>query len=393
MNVPERIKIVYLIGTLRMGGAERDVVETATRLNKEVFAPQIYCVSGGGPLQQRVKHHGIPLTIFQSKRSFCVKRLCVLPKFFSLLRYLQREQPDIVHSYTYSPSIYGGIAAKLVTRAKMITNRLCLGKFKDGNPLLQVLENLVNSFTDNVVVNARAIQADVLRRERIAADKIQLVYNGVNCEHYTPVDQETRQRKKQEFGFSKATPIIAMIANISPYKGHREFMLAAAEVVKHVPDVRFLCIGEDRGLLAQVQSLIQRLGLDNHVIFTGLAHDVSTFFPLIDIQVSASYEEGFSNAILEGMASGKPIIATNVGGSPEAVIPQETGLLVPPADDHALAQAMLTLLTQPELAARLGRQARQRVVENFSVQKMVTDLETLYSSLSKSCIAGKAAFS
>lgn len=317
----------------------------------------------------------------------------MLPKFFSLLRYLQREQPDIVHSYTYSPSIYGGIAAKLVTRAKMITNRLCLGKFKDGNPLLQVLENLVNSFTDNVVVNARAIQADVLRRERIAADKIQLVYNGVNCEHYTPVDQETRQRKKQEFGFSKATPIIAMIANISPYKGHREFMLAAAEVVKHVPDVRFLCIGEDRGLLAQVQSLIQRLGLDNHVIFTGLAHDVSTFFPLIDIQVSASYEEGFSNAILEGMASGKPIIATNVGGSPEAVIPQETGLLVPPADDHALAQAMLTLLTQPELAARLGRQARQRVVENFSVQKMVTDLETLYSSLSKSCIAGKAAFS
>lgn len=381
MKASERIKIVYLIGTLRIGGAERDVVETATRLNKDLFAPQIYCVSGGGSLQQRVEQHDVPLTIFQPKQSGIARKKQILPKFFSLLRYLQREQPHIVHSYAYSPSIYGGIAAKFVTRAKVITNRLSLGKFKDGKPLLQMLENLVNSVTDKVVVNARAIQEDVLQRERIAADKIHIVYNGVNCEHYKPVDNDLRRRKKQEFGFSETTSIIGMIANISPYKGHREFILAAAEVVKHHPDIRFLCVGEDRGLLAQIQPLIQTLGLDTYIIFTGPVHDVSSLFPLIDIQVSASYEEGFSNAILEGMASGKPMIATNVGGSPEAVTHQETGIIIPPGDEHALTQAMLLLLDQPELAVKLGQQARKRVVEKFSVQKMIEDLESLYYGL------------
>ncbi len=377
----KRIKIVYLIGTLRIGGAERDIVETVTRLNKQRFAPQIYCISGGGPLQKRVESHGIPVTVFHALKPGKCDKKHIARKFFSLYHYLKKEQPSIVHSYTYSPSIYGGLAAKLATHAKIITNRLCLGTFKDGHPGLQVLENLVNRVTDNVIANAQAIKEDVLQRERIMPEKIHIIYNGVNLEQYLPVDSSTQRLKKQRFDIPETSPVIGIVANLSYWKGHREFVLAASKVVQRSPEVKFFCIGEDRGMKPQLDSLIHHLGLQKHIIFTGKIEQVEQVLPLIDIQVSASYEEGFSNAILEGMACGKPVIATAVGGTPEAVVHNETGLLVPPKDEHALAQAMLCLLAQPELAKQFGQKGRTRVEQYFSVQKMIYDLETFYCSL------------
>lgn len=388
MSCLKQKKIVYLIGTLNIGGSQHQIIETAAGLNRELFNPKLYCLFGGGPLKSSINKYGIDVTIFdtnhhrkQITNHFLFKRS---RQFLSLYRYLKRQQPDILHCYMYKPCIYGGFAAKLMENSLLITSRRCLGHFKDAKPYYQSLENLVNRFTDGVLVNAEAVKQDVLQREKISPHKIHVVYNGVDTNRYKPLNDETAafsRLKKRESGIPETAPVIGMIANLFPYKGYREFISAASEVHQRHPEVKFLCVGKDCGIQHQIEQLIRERGLQEHVIFTGEVRNIPDLLHLIDIQVSASHEEGFSNAILEGMASGKPIVATSVGGTPEAVVHNTTGILVPPKDPTALAQAIILLLENPELAKSLGNNGRTRIEEHFSMETMINKLETWYLEL------------
>jgi glycosyltransferase involved in cell wall biosynthesis len=241
----------------------------------------------------------------------------------------------------------------------------------------------VNRFTDGVLVNSQAMKEDVLQRERISPDKVHIIYNGVDIQKYRMrnrnVELSSRlAQKKYELGIPETSPVIGIIANLFAYKGHRDFIIAASKVHQHYPEARFLCIGEDWGIQQHLEELRSQLGLQNHLIFTGSIPNVAEMLHVIDIQVSASYEEGFSNVILEGMASGKPIIATSVGGTPEAILDKRCGLLVPPKNPTALAEARISLLQNPDFAVQLGYNARKRVEEYFSMEKMLDKLENLY---------------
>ena len=269
----------------------------------------------------------------------------------------------------------------------MITSLRRLEHFKDAKPHYHVWDTFLGDLTDLILVNSQAVKQDVLQRERSISEKIRLIYNGVDTQTYKPINNHAEiypeiVKKKQEFGIPATASVVGMIANLIPSKGCWEFLSAAAEVHRHSPETRFLCIGRDRGIRGQLEQFRQELGLQQHLIFTGQVQNVPEILHLIDIQVSASHEEGFSNVILEGMASGKPIVATAVGGTPEAVQHNVTGLLVPPKNPAALAQAIRMLLETPELALQFGRNGRKRVEKNFTMEKMITELETLYLNLS-----------
>jgi glycosyltransferase involved in cell wall biosynthesis len=384
----KRKKIVYILGTLQIGGTERQVVETATRLNRDHFHVKVYGLSEDGPLKSILDQQGISTTIFNDirpKKLSLPAALCRYSrKFWRLYWYLRQERPEIVHCYHYSPSIYGGIAAKLTGTPVLITNRRCLGLFKDALPHYQLWENLVNRFTERVLVNSEALKADVLQRELIAPEKVHVIYNGVDLNVYRPIDVDVRGQlglKKRALGIPEAAPVIGILANLIPYKGHRDLLLAAAEVHRFYPEARFVCIGEDRGIQPQLEQLRRELDLHHQVLFVGNSPNVPEMLQIFDIQVSASHEESFSNAILEGMASGKPIVATSVGGSPEAVLHNITGLLVPPREPITMAQAITSILAHPDFALQLGHNGRKRIEEHFSLEKMIDKLENLYLTL------------
>jgi glycosyltransferase involved in cell wall biosynthesis len=384
-------KIVYLIGTLRIGGAERQVVELAARLNRERFEPKLYCLSGGGPLEAYANQHAIDVTICRAHQG----RICnarprpfrYVHKLFSLMRYLQREQPAIMHTYTYTPSIYGRIAAKMTSNPLVVMGRRYLEHFQDGKSHSLALEHFLSRLADRVLVNSEAVKQWIFQREGIPSEKIQVLYNGVDTQTFQPVNGNMRGdpgrlAQKRILGIPENAPVVGIIANLIPYKGHRDFILAAAEVRRSYPETRFLCVGEDRGNQRQLERLSLELGLQDVMMFTGQVSKIPEILHVIDIQVSASHEEGFSNTILEGMASGKPIVATAVGGTPEAVVHQVTGLLVSPKNPAALAQAIIAILHNPELALQFGCNGRKRAVEYFSMEKMVQEVETLYLGLS-----------
>jgi glycosyltransferase involved in cell wall biosynthesis len=289
----------------------------------------------------------------------------------------------------YTPSIYGGFCAKLTGIPILIASRRRLGYFKDNNPGYQLLENVVNRFTHAILVNSHAVKHEVLQRETIDPDKIHLIHNGVNIHEFKPADAGKEEEPsslhlKKSLGIPKTSPVIGMIANFFRHKGHQEFIIAAAEVHRQYPQVRFLCMGEDWGIRRQLEHLCQDLGIHRYFTFLeGMHTNMPEFFRLLNILISASYEEGFSNVILEAMASGKPVIATSVGGTPEAVLHNITGLLIPPKDPVALAHGMMMLLNNPELATRLGYSGRKRVEEYFSMEKMLDKLQTMYLELSE----------
>ncbi len=382
-------KIVYLSGTLRLGGSQQQVVDTAASLNRMLFGPKVYAVFGGGPLYAYAVEHGVDVAVFNNLATSEFGNFPVPFKHFrqlyALWRYLQREKPDIVHCYLYKPAIYGGIAVQLLKKRPIfITSRRSLGDFKDATLFFQTVENVVNRFTDCVVVNSQGVKRDVLQRESYVSDRIAVIYNGVDIRKYRPAENIERQAlrdKKQKLGVPETAPVVGMIANLFPYKGYQEFIQAAAIVLRDFPETRFLCVGEDCGMQAQLETCCTELGIESSVIFTGQIQEISGILPLIDIQVSASHEEGFSNAILEGMACGIPLIATDVGGTSEAVVDQETGFVIPSKNSERLAQAIKRLLSAPELATKLGWNGRKRIEKLFSMDTMMQTLEMLYLDL------------
>ena len=395
MAQAKRIKVVHLISTLQIGGAERQVVELVTRLNRQVFDPKLYCLSGGGPLEAYLRQFPVDVAVFRANALGAASRLARgVRKFRALRRYLQQEQPDIVHCYMFSPSIYGGFASQGRHRPGLITNRRFLGLFKDGRPHYQVIENWVNRFTDQVVVNAEALKQDVLRRERIAAERVQVIYNGVDLHKFQPVAANAAGRAalKIRWGIPATAPVIGIVANLRPCKGHQDFLRAAARLHPQYPAARFVCIGQDRGIQPELERFCRQTGLQEHVVFTGQIEDVADVLPLLDVQVSASYEEGVSNAILEGMACAKPVVATAVGGTPEAVVHEETGVLIPPHAPDALAQAIAALLHNPQRARHLGANGRRRVERQFSMERMVQQFEDLYLTLNQNRYANFTIF-
>ncbi len=372
----EKIKIAFLLPTLAVGGAEKHVIEVVARLDRTHFLPTLYCISGGGELERDAIQKGIRLTIYQAHPA-PQRRIARLS---AICRYLRQERPDIAHCYLYPAQIWGGIAARLTGVPILMTSRRVLGEFKQRKPYLQWIENWVNRFTDVVIVNSYAVRDDALRRERIPDQKVRMVHNGVDTRKFVPqaeLSAEQRFAKRRELGIPQDAPAIGMVANLIPYKGYREFIMAAADVQRDYPEARFFCIGQDRGIQAELAQLAQSLGI-RHCYFTGISLDILEWFALLDIYVSASYEEAFSNALLEAMASGVPVIATEVGGTPEVVRHHQTGVLIPPKDASALAHAISTLLSHPEMARRLATNARMNIEKHFSIECMVTNMEKIY---------------
>ena len=176
-------------------------------------------------------------------------------------------------------------------------------------------------------------------------------------------------------------PVVGIIGTLSPYKGHQDFLKAAVLALQRYPQTIFLIIGRDEGLFSFLKSLTRELHIQNSVIFTGERNDIPALLSMLDILVSSSLVEGLSNVILEGMAAGKPIVATEVGGTPELIIHEQTGLLVPPSDPDRLAEAMIRLLGDKVLRDQLGNAARKRAARLFSMEQMILHLENLYEHL------------
>lgn len=375
------IRICYVIGSLDIGGAERHLAQVVQRLDRSLFAPQVCVLTRAGVLASEVEAAGVSVTVLGFKgflRGGPLAPLRGLGRFVWLMRFFRRERFDMVHAYLFWAYVLAVPAARLAGVPIVLESRRSLGLFKDGRPHYVWLEGLTNPLADLFVANSQAVRDDAIRREGIRADKIRVIYNGVDAPLYAAgAPSDALRRARAELRIAPGTPVILVLARLYDYKGHAHLLEAVSALTARNREFRVLLVGEgpeEEDLKAEAR----RLGLADRVAFVGERTDVLTLLTLSDMSVLPSLQEGFSNTVIESMAAGRAVVATAVGGNPEAIEDGVTGLLVSPGDPAALASAIERLLVDPDLRTRLGEAAQRLVAEKFSIESMMAQMTDMY---------------
>jgi glycosyltransferase involved in cell wall biosynthesis len=229
-----------------------------------------------------------------------------------------------------------------------------------------------------VVGNSRSVMKQ-LEAEGVSAGQLGLVYNGLDI---TRLPAASREQTRAVLGIQETTLVFVIVANLIPYKGHLDLIEAFGRLTGRLPDDwKLLVVGRDDGAAAAVKALAVSRGIAENLSYLGSRDDVSELLVASDIGLLASHQEGFSNAVIECMFAGLPMIVTDVGGNAEAVIDGETGIVVPPQDPASLGEAIARLARDPMLRRSYGVNGRRRVEAHFSLDSCVSRYEALYRGL------------
>jgi glycosyltransferase involved in cell wall biosynthesis len=245
------------------------------------------------------------------------------------------------------------------------------------------LDSLTSGFTDLYLSNSEAGSAAIHRREGIPHSKIFTIQNGVDLAMFDPETcnaQGTADTYKRMFGIAQTERVIGIVATLNSIKAHKTLVDALPRIREHIPEVRCVFAGRD-DLDGHIQRYVHEKQLEDTVIFTGCRQDVPQILSMFEVFLLPSLWEGLPVSILEAMAMKKPVIATSVGGIPELVDHKKTGILIPPGDPEALADAVIFLLDNPAIAANMGSAGYERVQQEFSIQTLVAKTEAVYEQL------------
>jgi glycosyltransferase involved in cell wall biosynthesis len=272
-----------------------------------------------------------------------------------------------------------GILLSVVMNVAIVSSRRDM-----GYALTQLDQNIyrvINSLFDGIATVSETVKATISKMQKIDPDEITVIRNGVDLTGYSIKNSEPAQNNLSDK--NNHCLKVACIGNIRPVKGQIYFVEAAKLITNRIPQAHFYLIGHNEGSYAlKVYSRIKQLGMENAFTVTGRVDecDIPKIWSIMDLCVIPSVSEGMSNVLLEAMAAGKAVIATSVGGNPEAVVDGETGYLVPPRDPVAIAEKVNMIAHNPELRRALGARARSRVEINFSLSNMVDRYEDMLLS-------------
>jgi len=239
------------------------------------------------------------------------------------------------------------------------------------------MDRIANRFSHVVVANSHAVAADMATRDGYDIDRVRVIANGLDLSRFDVIGQ-SRDDIRRRLGLEPEDVGIVIVANLIPYKGHSDLIDAFARASQSRPELRLFIAGQDRGIGPALMEQAQRLGVGSAVRLLGVQDDVPGLLAGMDIGVIASHEEGFCNALMEKLTAGLPVVATNVGGNPEAVSGMPGCVLVEPRDPADLARGLLAVVQRlPEQTA--DQEYRQRVMrERYSIEAMVDAYERLY---------------
>lgn len=370
MSAQPRIPILIIIPSLDSGGAERHLLQVLPRLDPSRFCIEVFPLRTHGVLIPKFKERGIHVHENAGGR---LQRLRALAA-------LIRQRHPVVHCFLPEAYLLGAPLA-LASRAKVcLMSRRSRNHYQARHRIAGWLERHLHPFMRCILANSRAVAED-LYQEGVAAEHIRLIYNGIAVERFAVGPERSRQRvmMRQSLDIPEDTTVLCCVANLFPYKGHADLLDALSRLGRTFADNGLLLlVGRDAGMEKQLRAQITVLGLDQHVRFLGEREDVAEILAASDIGVLASHEEGFSNAVLEVMAAGLPIVVTDVGGNAEAVLDGVCGHVVPRQNTVALSAALSDLMTNPARRSEYGFSARQRVGERFSIDACAYSYTALY---------------
>ncbi len=372
-DINRKINVFQLVEGFGLGGAEKKLLELVKRMDNNRFKTVICSLglegSSGNISKdfEKLKEYGIE--VFEIPR----KHRIDFDLLYKLLQIIKSRRIDVIMTTLYYADIMGAVTGTLGgVKAVFFWETI-------SSPEWLVRRRFISyraavKFCDKVVSVSQRTADFLVEDRKIHPDKIKIIPYGVDLKKYS---SGKGHKIREKLDISEKDKIIGMVGRLVTQKGHIYLIDAAERIVKEYPDVRFLIIGEGE-LRSDLEKRVKDRKLDNNFIFLGSRDDVPDLLKVIDIFTLPSLFEGLPNVVLEAMASGKPIVATAVDGTKEAVIHGQTGLLVPLKDPEKLSAALIDLLDNPQKALDYGGKSRKRAEEYFSLEQQVKSFEDLY---------------
>ncbi len=371
------VNIAFVIDTIESpyAGTEKQLLEILRRLDRTRFRPHLVCLRNSDWL--KTADVGCELTVmeFGSFLSF---------EFFRCRRrfaqFCREQKIGIVQTFFHDSNLAGTLWARKARVGIIIASRRNIGSGYWHNRREIAILRYLKRYTTHYVTNSEAAAAETARVEGVELSRITVIGNGLDIDAYPLPDLNLAAEIKRRWGFTDDTPIIGAVANLRPVKNLPFLVRAAARIVKQRPEVGFVALGEG-DQRAELQKMIDENNLTDRFVLPGRSDNVARDLAGFDIAVLCSHRESLSNSLMEYMATGRAIIASDVGGNRELVSSDDLGFIYPADDEAAFDHEVMRLLEDDELRNRKGQAARADASRRFSFDTVMGQLETLYESL------------
>lgn len=355
-------RVLHLVSTLGIGGQEMVILSLVKHLDRERFDTMVMAMHEGGPIADRIEALGVAVEVVAGPW------LSGVPLVRKLVDRIRAYQPDVLHTHNPGPHQHGA-AARLFTRTPVLIHTKH-GRNTFPTRIGQWGEQFAGRFTDRVVPVSTDAAVVARNLDRVPQHKLQVIHNGIalngsHCANVLPLGRPPRA---------------VHVARLNRVKDQPTLLAAARLVADQLPGFTIDIVG-DGPARDIVHAEAERLDLSEVVRFHGMRDDVNRFLAEADLFILPSLSEGIAITLLEAMAAGLPVVATDVGGNREVVISGETGALVPVGDPEAVAAAIIYVLTNPEMARRWGAAGRERVATDFNIERTVMAYQDAYIEL------------
>lgn len=361
-EIKQKTKVLYFLNSLVRGGVEEHVLGLLKNINREEFEPMLLCP------QQLITLIKQDLEKINVKYySVCIRRWWNIKAIRKFLAILKQEKPDIVHSHLFFATRFAAPLSKFAGVPVVMETAHIREAWRRGIKKAYFIDKFFYRFVDKIIAVSDAVKEYLVNEKKLSGKKIEVIRNGVDLQRFRP-DLEIGNNGKFKIG---------VIGRLEPQKGHRYFLEAVKMLDGKFKDVKFLIAGEG-GLRKDLEQKCRELKIEHRVEFLGFRRDIVSVFRELDLVVLPSLYEGLPLVALEAGAMGKPVIATNVDGSPEIVVNNKTGFIVPSEDSVSLKEAIEMFLADRGLATDFGENARRHIEKEFELKKQVAKTERLY---------------
>jgi len=369
-----RINILHLRDSQWVDGPGRTILETASAINIDRFGYYIGAFTrndtSGNPYVEAARKRKVNvINIFESG-TFDLKTI------FQILKIIKNESIDILHTHEVRSDILGLLCGRISKIPVIVTLHGWIENDLRGRVLTGLDKNILKYFNHVIVVSNR--MKNQVQEKGVNADKITVLHNALVLDNYKRDANDFLFRK--QIGIDDDTLLIGNIGRLSPEKGQRDFIKAAAEVLKYYKKVKFVLIGSGKDE-QNLRILTETLHIRDSVIFAGYRKDMLTVYNSLDLVVQSSYTEGMPNVVLEALAMEVPIIATDVGGTSEAIICNRTGILIQPGDISGISKMIIEYVKNPHYFRNNAKNGKDFVESKFSFAERTKKLSHIYETL------------
>lgn len=371
------IRVLQVLDNLETGGTELNAVRTAERIDRSRFEISFACLQPDGLLRARLDEAGIPVVGLPVRGLLSPSAIRRGAQLGAIVR---SRAIDVVHAHDPYANVLAAPAVRLTTGAAVITSHRWWRHVHRAR--VRIANRIAYRFAHRVLANSPAVGELVIREEGVSRERVVVIPNFVDEAAFAPLSPERRADLRRRMGLEPGQVAVGMVANLYPVKDQLLLVRAAARLASAWPAVRFVMVGEGSERTS-ITACARELGVADRILLPGrIAHEPG-MAGVFDVAVLTSREEGFPNWVVEAMAAGRPVIATRVGGVPDAVVECDTGHMIATGDDAALADRIDSLLRDSARRERMGRAGIDRARALYHVSAVLDSLEQLYTSLTE----------